>query len=95
MARFRYLATDRCGDLFAGLTLWVFAAQALVEKIRRSRIGGWTYGALVNHIWSVAGDRDRADIGSTFLQPFLSYTTKTHTTFGVNTETTYDWEAKQ
>lgn len=26
------------------------------------------------------------------LRPFLSYTTKAHTTFGVVTESTYDWE---
>ena len=27
--------------------------------------GKWTYGALWNHIWSVAGDSDRADVNST------------------------------
>ena len=53
---------------------------------------GWTYGALVNHIWSVGGDSSRADISSTFLQPFLSYTTKTHTSFAVNSESTYNWK---
>ena len=53
---------------------------------------GWTYGALMNHIWSVGGDSNRADISSTYLQPFLSYTTKTHTTFAVNSESTYDWK---
>jgi hypothetical protein len=53
--------------------------------------GPITYGALANHIWSVAGDSDRAYVNSTFLQPFLSYITKTKTTFGVNTESTYDW----
>ncbi len=57
--------------------------------------GPWTYGALVTHIWSVAGKSSRADISSTFLQPFLSYTTKTHTTFAVNMESTYDWEGEQ
>jgi hypothetical protein len=56
--------------------------------------GGWTYGALANHIWSVAGDDDRADVNATFLQPFLSYTTKDAWTFGINTESTYDWEAE-
>jgi len=40
---------------------------------------GWTYGALANHIWSFAGDDSRADVNATFLQPFLSYTTKTYT----------------
>ena len=33
--------------------------------------GPWTAGFLGNHIWSVAGDDDRADINATFLQPFV------------------------
>jgi hypothetical protein len=56
---------------------------------------GFTFGILANHIWSFAGDADRPDVNSTFLQPFLNFTTKTYTTFGVNTESTYDWENKQ
>jgi len=56
---------------------------------------GWTYGALANHLWSVAGDDNRADISSTFLQPFLTYTTKSHTTFVLNTESSYDWKNEQ
>ncbi len=56
---------------------------------------GWTYGILANHVWSFAGEDSRQDISSTFLQPFLSYQTKTHTTFGVNSESTYDWENEQ
>jgi hypothetical protein len=56
---------------------------------------GWTYGALVNHIWSFAGDDKRADVNATFVQPFLSYTTKTSTTLTLQTESTYDWEASQ
>ncbi|MGH8526656.1 MAG: transporter, partial [Gammaproteobacteria bacterium] len=51
--------------------------------------------ALVNHVWSFAGEGSRQDISSTFLQPFLTYQTKTHTTFGINTESTYDWENEQ
>ena len=31
----------------------------------------------------------------TFLQPFVSYITKTKTTFGLNTESTYDWKNEQ
>ena len=56
---------------------------------------GWTYGMLANHVWSFAGEDSRQDISSTFLQPFLSYQTKTHTTLGVNMESTYDWENEQ
>jgi hypothetical protein len=57
--------------------------------------GPWTYGALVNHIWSVAGSDRVGDISSTFLQPFLSYTTKDAWTFTLNTESIYDWTAEQ
>jgi len=56
---------------------------------------GWTVGALANHIWSFAGDSQRADVNATFLQPFLSYTTPTAWTFALNTESTYDWKASQ
>lgn len=57
---------------------------------------GWTYGLLVNHLWTVAdGDEVKPDVNATFLQPFLSYTTKTYTTFGLNTESTYNWEGDE
>ncbi len=59
------------------------------------QVGPWTYGALANHIWSVAGDDDRDDVSATLLQPFLSYITKTKTTLSLNTEATYDWEAEE
>ena len=55
---------------------------------------GWTYGMLANHLWSYAGWADR-NVNATFLQPFVSYTTKTFTTLGLNTESTYDWENSQ
>jgi hypothetical protein len=51
---------------------------------------GWTYGALVNHVWSFAGWGDDS-VSATFLQPFVSFTTKQQTTLGLNTESTYDW----
>lgn len=56
---------------------------------------GWTYGLLANHLWSVAGTESRADVNATFLQPFVSFTTKTYTTVGLNTEATYDWDNEQ
>jgi hypothetical protein len=56
---------------------------------------GWTYGVLANQIWSIAGESDRAGVSSMFVQPFLTYTTHTYTTIGINTESTYDWKASQ
>jgi hypothetical protein len=57
--------------------------------------GPWTYGLLANHIESFAGDSSRTDVSATFVQPFMSYITETKTTMGLNTESTYDWEAEQ
>jgi hypothetical protein len=54
---------------------------------------GWTVGMLMNHIWSVAGDADRADVNSSYFQPFLSYTTPKATSYTLNTESTYNWES--
>ena len=54
---------------------------------------GWTSGVLTNHIWSVAGDDDRASVNSTFLQPFLAYNTRDAWTYTINTESSYDWTA--
>lgn len=56
---------------------------------------GWTYGVLTNHLWSFAGNDQRRDVSTTFMQPFLSYTTKTYTTLGINTESSYDWQGSQ
>ena len=56
------------------------------------QIGPWTIGGLANHIWSFAGDDKRADISSTFLNPFVSYGTKTAMTFSVAADATYDWK---
>ena len=55
--------------------------------------GPWTYGALVNHIWSFAGESSRQDVNATFLQPFVSYTTPAGMTLTLQTESTYDWES--
>jgi hypothetical protein len=53
---------------------------------------GWTYGLLANHLVSIGGTSSTSDVNATFLQPFVSFTTKKYTTFAVNTESTYDWE---
>jgi hypothetical protein len=50
---------------------------------------------LANQIWSVAGDNNEPDINATFLQPFISYTTKDAWTFSLNTESTYNWETEE
>jgi hypothetical protein len=74
-----------------GAQKWGAGPTAVLLK----QISGWTYGTLANHLWSFAGTHSRKEVSATFLQPFVSYTTKTYTTFGVNTESTYDWQNSQ
>jgi hypothetical protein len=56
---------------------------------------GFTYGVLASQMWSISSDSRKGDYSILFVQPFLAYTTKTYTTAGINTESTYDWKASQ
>lgn len=76
-------------DLIGG-DQWGLGPTAIFLK----QDNGWTYGALLNHIWSVAQD-DNAPISSTFMQPFLAYGTSTGLTYSFNTESTYDREREE
>ena len=78
-------------DDLLGADKWGLGPSAVALK----QTGPWTYGGLVNHIESFAGDSDRSDISATFLQPFLTYITPSKTTFALNSESTYDWENKE
>jgi hypothetical protein len=66
-----------------------------VTGVALRQAGPWTVGGLANHIWSVSGNDRYGEISSTFLQPFINYTTERATSFFINTETTYDWENEQ
>ncbi len=78
-------------DDLLGADKWGLGPTAVVLKQK----GPWTYGALANHIWSVAGDDKRPDMSATLLQPFMSYTTKGAISYSLSTEATYDWKSKQ
>jgi hypothetical protein len=65
------------------------SAVALVQP------GGWTIGALFNHLWSVSGANDRADVNSTFLQPFANYNLGGGLSVGASIEATANWEADE
>lgn len=85
------LLLPTASDDLLGAEKWGLGPTAVVL----TQSGPWTLGALGNHIWSVGGDSSRADISTTFLQPFVSYATKSGTSFALNTESTYDWKSKQ
>jgi hypothetical protein len=80
-------------DDLLGSEKWAAGPTALLLKQEK----GWTYGVLANHLWSYAdaGDENRDEVNATFIQPFLSFTTPSHTTIGINAESSYDWTGGQ
>jgi hypothetical protein len=72
---------------------WALGPTAVALK----QSNGWTRGILANHLWSLDNSPpdDKEKVNATFLQPFLTYTTHTYTSFGVNSESTYDWQSKE
>jgi hypothetical protein len=61
--------------------------------IALKQTNGWTFGALINQIWSVAGDENRTDVNQMYLQPFVTYNWKSGTGLTLNTELTQNWQA--
>ena len=80
-------------DELLGSEQWGLGPTAVALK----QSNGWTRGILANHIWGVEGSPadDKPKVNQTFLQPFVSFTTSTLTTYGINTESTYDWQSRE
>lgn len=80
-------------DELLGNEQWGLGPTAVALK----QSNGWTRGMLANHIWGLDSHpgHDKDKVNQTFLQPFLSYTTSTFTTYGVNTESTYNWQSRE
>jgi hypothetical protein len=53
---------------------------------------GWTYGVLVNQIWSYAGSAKRDEFNQFYALPFLNYHWPSGATLGVTADVTRDWE---
>ena len=54
--------------------------------------GSVTVGCLVNHIWSVAGDNDYADVNTSFFQPFIAKNFQGGYALAFNTELSQSWD---
>jgi hypothetical protein len=81
-------------DDLLGERKWGLGPTAVV--LRQSH--GFTYGFLINQIWSIASvksDLNRGPVSSTYFQPFFHYTTPTAWTYGVDLESAYDWHAHE
>ncbi|MBP6595912.1 MAG: transporter [Arenimonas sp.] len=79
-------------DDFLGTEKWGAGPTGVALRQTSS---GWTYGVLINHLWSFAGSNDRQDVNATFLQPFLSKGLGQGRTVSFGLESTKDWENDQ
>jgi hypothetical protein len=55
--------------------------------------GKWTIGALVNNVWSVAGDSSRLDVNQMTLQYFINYNLQKGWFLSMSPVITANWEA--
>lgn len=78
-------------DPALGSGKWSIGPTAVVLKQEHH----WTYGALVNQLWSYAstGDVSRESVNQTYLQPFGAYTFDNALTLTLSSESTANWKA--
>jgi hypothetical protein len=79
-------------DPLIGSSRWAIGPTTVILK----QSGGFTFGLLANHLWSFAGPDttggiQRRDVSTTFLQPFVSYTTANAVTISLNAEASANW----
>jgi len=74
-----------------GSEKWSAGPTVVVLK----QTGKMTYGALVNQVWSFAGNPDRSDVNQMFFQPFFAYQATRTWTVTLQSETTANWEVDE
>ena len=77
-------------DALLSTRKWGAGPSAVVLK----QNGPWTYGGLVNQVWSYAGNSSRADVNQMLINPFVSHASPTAFTMVVSADVTRDWNAK-
>lgn len=75
-------------DMNLGTGKFGIGPTAVVLK----QVNGFTYGALANQIWSVAGHGDRSAVSQLFVQPFFTYNWKSGAGIGLVGSITQNWQ---
>jgi hypothetical protein len=65
---------DTASDDRLGQGAWGLGPTAVALKSD----GQWLYGALINNVWSVAKDSNRASVNQMLVQPFINYNFPDH-----------------
>ncbi len=91
-----FLSTPSLSGSQYGTKQW----GAGISAVGLIRPGQWTIGMLGYQSWNVSGSGTPAiDPGgtanNTYWQPFISYVTKNAWTYGVNTESSFNWDTRR
>jgi hypothetical protein len=82
-----FLVPNATNGVFATKKFGVGPTAVILKQAK-----GWTVGALINQIWSVAGNEERPNVNQMFLQPFVGFNWKSGAGFVVNSEMTKNWQ---
>lgn len=55
----------------------------------------WTAGVLAYNTWNAGGNASNGTANNLYYQPFVSYVTPSAWTFTVNTQSTFNWDARR
>jgi hypothetical protein len=55
----------------------------------------WTAGLLLTQSWAIGGSKDAGTVNNFYYQPFVSYRTQSNWTFGLQTESTFNYDARR
>ncbi len=83
------LLLPTANDSRLGLDRWGAGPTGVVLK----QANAWTYGALANHLWSFAGDGPQK-VNVSYMNPFVTYSLGGGWSNTLQTEVTYNWEAR-
>ncbi len=86
-----FLSTPSLSGSRYGTRQW----GAGVSFVGMVRPGSWTMGMLGYQSWNVGGSAEGGTANNTYWQPFVSYVTKEAWTFTLDTESTFNWDAKR
>jgi hypothetical protein len=86
ITQFDTASNDRLGQ-----GVWGLGPTAVALKID----GQWVYGGLINNVWSVSKDNNRANVNQMLVQPFVNYNVPGHPGLYLTSSPiiTANWEA--
>lgn len=66
-----------------------------ISAVGLTQGGPWTAGLLLVQSWAISGSQTYGSVNSLFYQPFVSYRTADNWTYGIDTESSFNYDARR